>query len=380
MEEKKMALTTMIKKDEKFKKIIKEHLPSKKLFTTNVDLPAFSSKYIELVPYRLSYQYYSTIVGSAFDYMARFIVAKVVRKTDENVLNDTVASLGLNRIRVRVSADLYAKLKKQFDSCIIKIKNYLDSNDKNYVEMIPSAFYFAKLDGMFRSGGLPPKDGYESLLDVTNPDILLDIENLSSTFYKIFISGGIVNPSSVVVFNPKFGDLSCVCGGADADIFIDGTLYDFKTSKELGYSWDEVGQIYGYYLLDCMRKIAKDELETVTLQDLRIDKIAFYRSRYGIIESFDVTNISQDDLIDTLAKMKEHLYGSTTINILESVRKSIDEVKLGLKLSKNKEDKNNWEKLLADSFELLSFHENRWNVVSNLNDIAITEWVINLKR
>ncbi|WP_191565976.1 hypothetical protein [Metabacillus idriensis] len=65
-------------------------------------------------------------------------------------------------------------------------------------------------------------------------------------FIERFMLPHVITPKSNVVFNPHFGIASKSCGGADADIYVDGTLYDFKTSKLTGYRWKEIAQIFSY--------------------------------------------------------------------------------------------------------------------------------------
>ncbi|WP_162309362.1 hypothetical protein [Cohnella abietis] len=92
----------------------------------------------------------------------------------------------------------------------------------------------ASLETVARSG-LPPMDIEKSLIDDTDIKIINDLKLLCEVFQSKFINAGIVKENSNVVFNPRFGIVSMFCGGADADIFIDDTLYDFKCTKSRGY-------------------------------------------------------------------------------------------------------------------------------------------------
>lgn len=40
-----------------------------------------------------------------------------------------------------------------------------------------------------------------------------------------------INSSSKIIYNPNFGVASAFVGGADGDVIIDGTLYDFKVEN-----------------------------------------------------------------------------------------------------------------------------------------------------
>jgi hypothetical protein len=101
------------------------------------------------------------------------------------------------------------------------------------------------LETVARSG-LPPVDINISLIEDTDNEIINDLRALCNVFKDKFINSGIFKENEDVVFNPHFGVVvSLHVGGADADIFINGTLYDFKCTKSRGYSWTECAQIVG---------------------------------------------------------------------------------------------------------------------------------------
>ena len=120
-------------------------------------------------------------------------------------------------------------------------------------------------------------------------------------FQTKFINSGIITPESIVVYNPTFGDASYFCGGADADIYIDGTLYDFKCTKREGYVWKDVSQILGYYLLDCISKDSKDRENDLDKYEIR--RIAFYKARFGEVEYYDVSRESYSQTIKEFEKI-----------------------------------------------------------------------------
>jgi hypothetical protein len=70
---------------------------------------AFSDEYEELVPYSLSNQYYSILVGMGFDYLARFIVAQNLENTDvkNSVYRYLIAEKGLKRLENITEKKLY---------------------------------------------------------------------------------------------------------------------------------------------------------------------------------------------------------------------------------------------------------------------------------
>ncbi|MPN02637.1 hypothetical protein SDC9_149853 [bioreactor metagenome] len=113
-------------------------------------------------------------------------------------------------------------------------------------------------------------------------DIMRELASMCEVFQGEFLIPEIITPESDVVYNPNFGIAGNYVGGADGDILIDGVLYDFKTSKSCGYTWQDVTQLIGYYFLNEISVEKGDFYE-----DLGIRRVAFYRARFGEIEYYD---------------------------------------------------------------------------------------------
>ncbi|MBE5800402.1 MAG: hypothetical protein E7321_10730 [Clostridiales bacterium] len=344
-----MSLKTLITYDKAFQEILKKHLPRKEQFVTNRhDVPAFSRKCQILVPNTLSNPWNSSITGTAFDYLARFIVAKQLDDDRQRVMDSFVAENGLEEIQKReqdswISVEpAFPRLIKRYEQARKRVKKYISDNKiDNYTELIPDVCFLARLDIAFRSSWVP-LTGYGQLLCNETKETISDVANMAQVFFQVFIIGQIITGQSTVVFNPRFGDMSIVCGGADADILVDGVLYDFKSSKKLGYHWDEVAQIYGYYLLDCLQKIAMEHAAGSTLGE-EINYIAFYRARSGIIEKFSTKEFVNEDLYETLIEIRDYLYAPQRRQCASLLGYDV------------------W--------------ENRERVVENLTDEAILSWV-----
>ena len=66
--------------DKELQEILKEILPKKEKFKTVSGKEAFSTNTVDKAPYNLSNKYYSSLVGIAFDYLARFTVGILLQK------------------------------------------------------------------------------------------------------------------------------------------------------------------------------------------------------------------------------------------------------------------------------------------------------------
>ena len=92
-----MSLTSLIQCDENWINFFKEIIPKKNEFKTISGCAPFSKEYEELAPYGLQNRYNSAIVGSAFDYLARWMVAKVAKENKKAAYTDLIAELGIRK-------------------------------------------------------------------------------------------------------------------------------------------------------------------------------------------------------------------------------------------------------------------------------------------
>lgn len=292
------------------------------------------------------------IVGAAFDYLARAMIAQPLEENKEESFLGLKALIGLERIEKKISEEESMLLRNKYVENLVNFIDYLYSNyaliPKNVIEkcrkgeakawlaflekcslssyepctdierLISGAYYFAKLEQVYRTGGLLPESGISSLIKEPNEELVQDLSNLCKVFKERFIEGGFVNSDSVVIFNPSFGIASYACGGADADVYIDGILYDFKTSKKEGYSWKETAQLVMYYYLNkIVSTIEKNDLPGLPAQlvEYKISKLAFYKARFGEIEYLDTGYFESKEAEDNFNEISDLLLTRLKTNL-----------------------------------------------------------------
>jgi len=336
----KMSLSSMLKgsseSDKKFQNIIKEILPPKEAFYTLSRKKPFSSEYNTLVENNLSNSYKVTLAGTAFDYMARFIIAKETIHYKENAFLHLIAHKGLIILKDAVDANLYKKLENRYIDGMGQIIEYIysDGNEiamikdfeykedfcafsncidkmakKNYTykvefnKLLEFSCFLARLEHISRSKKLP-EDVNLLFGSMDDMDLIADLKLLCNVFINTFLNGGILKKNSYVIYNPTFGICSKLCNGADADVFIDGILYDFKTAKSNGYSWKDTAQIISYYIFNCIAD--EKDIKNAPLAKYEIEKIALYKARFGEIEYFDTNKIDATELENTVDKLFDY--------------------------------------------------------------------------
>lgn len=311
-----MSLTSLLKGSEpsqkEFQAIIREIIPNKKSFNTYSGKEAFSkTEYDIFVPYNLSKSYNSTVVGTAFDYLARIMLARVVEKNrDESYTNLTAINGIWTLSELSNNNRSVKKVERKLIKTIKKLKAY-SHNNKPINELALDVCFLAKLESIYRSRYLPDTPIEKYFFDEPEYEIIKDLELLCDVFQEKFIST-ILSPTSEIIYNPHFGVASSYVGGADGDVIVDGTLYDFKTGKGIGYKWQEVAQIVGYYLLNQISIDIKNTDDDFFIDDsyqhLDIKRLALYRARYGEIEYIDISCFDKNQLELTKKKLIHYFY------------------------------------------------------------------------
>lgn len=233
-----------------------------------------------------------SLVGTAFDYLLRFWL-KWLNPTAEVKpwVAETAVKLltGFGNIwKLPESAPEYAYLLEEsglnVSTAIKKIavnalrdakqtySMYLKTGDMTD-EVIRAAVHLAQLDPIYRAQYIDPNLGN------VEPLVLEELKELFS-----LLEPNTFKASDFCALNPTFGEASLEVGGADADIIIDGTLIDVKTTKSGKINTRRFHQLVGYYLLTQIGGINGDH-------SIEIDQLGIYYSRYGELPTFPIASL-----------------------------------------------------------------------------------------
>ena len=222
--------------------------------------------------------------GCAFDYLLRFYVQKLnpFAKVRPWVAEDSVVILGhssvgsstLKRVRGIVGK------AKELHRAYLKEKGEQKPNE----ELVRAAIDLAQLDLVRRIRRL-------ELLPIDHA-IVEDAGNMLA----------IVRPDDfrakkMCVLNPTFGEASFLVGGADGDLFIDGTLVDIKVNKNLELGRDIFNQLLGYFCLSCIGGV--DGCRG------KVTCVAVYFARYGVLHRLPIESFVEADRLPALLKWFE---------------------------------------------------------------------------
>jgi hypothetical protein len=258
-------------------------------FNTEFEKPCLELKQeITAVPTHPS-RAHAALVGTAFDYVLRLHVS---------ILNeacvwsrDWTAEIAVERLADHIAARIPVfppGASQSYRGVLSKAhrivgdarREYDRCHDEQKVSdaMLRFALLLGQLEQFYRGGTLSPLFG-----QVTDAGIA-DLRNLLS------VAQGVTDPfraSRVCILNPGFREASVLVGGADADLLVDDTLIEIKTTKDLKFTAETFRQLVGYYTL---YKIGGG----VTIGPRpkpEIRSLGIYFARYGVSRSFPVKNV-----------------------------------------------------------------------------------------
>ena len=230
------------------------------------------------------------LTGTAVDYLMRFWIKNINpnAETKNWVAENSVAMLESGQFpapaALRKSARDLLEGAKECYSYYLKTGKLTD-------EIILAAIHLAQLDPIYRAGYLDPNIGE---VEKSIVDEMRDILNLAKP--ECFTA------SSYCALNPVFGEASRLVGGADADLIIDDTLIDIKTTQSGKMDTSHFHQLIGYFILN--------RLGGVNGKKIEINKLGIYFSRYGELVTYSsgkITNNRFPELVEWFKKTAENI-------------------------------------------------------------------------
>lgn len=263
-----------------FLSILCRTLPTKDKFKCMSGHTPFTAEMACLVPYRLSGRQQAATIGIAFDYVSKVIVAQYACQDAQDFLNNFMAYKEyMHLIEFMELSGLYY-LDDIYRRSMTRIKNYLMSRCK-VSDIIEPCIFFARMEIVLRDQHSIVEGTILFTEDMTM-EMKTELALMAGLFTERFVKTLRLDKYSTILNNPAFGVCSSAIGGAVADIYVNGTLYDIKTSKGYDFSEREFAQVYGYAILDSiMPDIGADYSITQYFGGIR--NIALYKARFGEI-------------------------------------------------------------------------------------------------
>ncbi len=194
------------------------------------------------------------MVGTAFDYAMRLRLMQINRIP--STAFTAAYAVGRDSKRRKFMHDFWLRWGTVVTSSSI------DS-------LLSDCIILAGLEAVYRSG----RDfGNDAIFSVDPADVD-DLRSLVS----LIDDNNEMWKRKPLYLNPTFGESSTFVGGADADLIIDGTLIDIKTTKYLELKKEYLRQLIGYYILN----LREDD-------PYNVRSLGIYFSRHGVLLTFPI--------------------------------------------------------------------------------------------
>jgi hypothetical protein len=250
---------------------------------------------------------HAALIGTAFDYVMRLHVSILSRSrvfarawTAEAAVGQLASFIAAGipifppnasrstRGVVSIAQRIVRDARSEYDRC----------NNRKRIsgEMLRYALLLGQLEQFFRCGILSTSFGRVKDLEIT------DLKNLLGVARR---SGEPFCASRLCILDPAFQDASQFVGGADADLLIDDTLIEIKTSKELKFTAEAFRQLVGYYALLSMARGITDGPK----RKPEIRSLGIYFARFGVFRSFPVASVIDARLLPAFIRwFRERAY------------------------------------------------------------------------
>jgi hypothetical protein len=272
-----LSLTSLIDSDKELKAKFKS------AFTR----PKLEKKPLLVEPHTKSYG----LVGTAFDYLFRFNMERINQVADNSttwIAEETMEWLGTDNVAFNVGTQIISETRALY--------RRFQSDGKLSTEFIRQILRMSYIDPVFRSG-------YGAEYIGRDADAA-DIEDVLEQYEKVDWS--LFEASTICLLGPTFGDASRLVGGADADLLIDDKLIDIKTTKNLQLKPVDFYQIIGYLVLHRISGIGGR-------QELAIEQLGFYFSRYAYLFLFRVEDIIDEKSLISFTEWFEDRISSSKL-------------------------------------------------------------------
>jgi hypothetical protein len=219
------------------------------------------------------------LVGSAFDYLLRFRLAR--NNPDTLIQGRWIADYCAETCE----ADARPLLATVLEECREVYQQFCSSEDLsnfNKNALLHAVICLGAIDALYRVG--------ECSEDLFALPLIREKEDLSRMWQ--IVPDAITRKHDLVILNPGFGEGSSRLQGADAAFILNTALYELKTTKYLELKKEDVYQLVAYYALGYVNGVssATDYADgwtelTEVVQRLRYG--AIYYARFGIIYQFE---------------------------------------------------------------------------------------------
>ena len=267
---------------------------SLKSFLSDPSITAFFRKHVQKPSIRINAgiaaapitRRYS-LVGTAFDYLLRFHLKRLNPNAIERPwVAEWSLTSPLSPVLQDVEIDLVSQkvISYRKTSLTDKIEQILQNSRKHYEcyisganlseELCAHVLMLVQIDLIVRARFIDPNLGN------VDPGDIRDLQQLLK-----LINSDTIKVDQICLLNPTFGNDSRMVKGADADLILDDTLVEIKTTKKATLDRGILNELVGYWILSRIGGIDNSPEGT------SIIKLGVYFARYGTLITFAAEDV-----------------------------------------------------------------------------------------
>lgn len=264
--------------------------PNDELYKTYSKKKVFSEEYSLKVPNYILLKSGSSIVEVAFNYLARFMIARIINKNKINFISNLNAEDGIDYFKEEDQKLIF----EQYDIYLEEVEHYINGSDEiSLKELTKVACFLSRLEHAKRKNWIPIEQTLK-FIKKEDKEILNEVNHLGIVFYDDFIFKNMVKENSVVVFNPYFGRYCKNLKPFISLVYIDGVLWNLKTTKINVKNSEDLTKMWQYLVFHSVCKITGEQ--NYSLRNLEIKALAFFKARFGEIEFLKTKDIDKNEL------------------------------------------------------------------------------------
>lgn len=169
------------------------------------------------------------------------------------------------------------KIKSKFEKCKSIYNEFITNKININNDILEACLFLSRLD-------LIARNPFKNKINL-DPEDARDLSDLRQLLQNCNLDH--FCPREKIILNPTFGKASELVDGADADLIVDSTLIDIKTTLEIKLTRQFYNQLIGYYILYLIGGI-DDHL------DSKIENIGIYFARYGFLWTLSIEKVGKD--------------------------------------------------------------------------------------
>lgn len=311
-----MSITSILKGNDfpKLRECIRDRTPERSAFVSSTGLPPFSREIPLLAPGTTFCAHDTALVGEISDYAFCLDILRFVERNREAVFEQFFEPVQTNAAHIiRTEPTKWRAHQRDFDALLEGCRSYIYGADIPTAQLIRYADQFNKLCHYHQVHPDYRPRFWETFSHPCDPKVEGDTAELIRVFRETFLAGGVLKKDSVIALHPSLALRTSPVG--IPDLYADGVIYDFKSNKNMGYSWTEAAQVYCYHMLqELYLRFEPEELERTLIPPEPLKGIALYFSRYGDLEICELKSPRHlyPQELDTLADLMDGHYRGTT--------------------------------------------------------------------